>query len=30
MFPIMMKKFMVEQYGRKVTKEAFIISPDVP
>ncbi|MCR5721720.1 MAG: L-2-amino-thiazoline-4-carboxylic acid hydrolase [Lachnospiraceae bacterium] len=29
MFPIMMKKFMVEQYGRKVTKEAFKKAPAI-
>ncbi len=29
MFPLMMKKYMVEQYGKKVTKEAFRKAPAI-
>lgn len=29
MFPLMMKKFMVEQYGKKVTKEAYRKAPAI-
>ncbi|MBR6309512.1 MAG: L-2-amino-thiazoline-4-carboxylic acid hydrolase [Lachnospiraceae bacterium] len=29
MFPLMMKKFMVEQYGKKVTKEAYKKAPAI-
>lgn len=29
MFPLMMKKFMVEQYGRQVTGEAFKKAPAI-
>jgi len=29
MFPLMIKKFMVEQYGRQVTKEAFKKAPAI-